>query len=57
MPILHCEHCHHEWETMKEKEKCDWCGGDSYILDLETPLSRFLKNKDELLKILKEIEI
>ena len=46
MPLLHCKKCHHEWETIKEKEKCDWCGGVSYILEKETQLSKFIKEFD-----------
>ena len=55
MPLLHCENCHHEWETIEEEEICDWCGGGSYILESETPLSKMIKNIDELIEKLKEI--
>ncbi len=36
---VHCNSCHHEWEcTDEDGRKCDWCGGESYILEDETPL-------------------
>jgi hypothetical protein len=41
MPLLHCNKCHHEWEAIVSGEKCDWCGGDSYILASSTPFERF----------------
>lgn len=42
MPLLHCTECHHEWESSEDEEECDWCGGDSYMLDKNTPLSLLL---------------
>jgi tRNA G26 N,N-dimethylase Trm1 len=46
MPLVHCNKCHHEWECATNSEsdrKCDWCGGDSYILTDDTPLSNMMK--------------
>jgi hypothetical protein len=42
MPYLHCKKCHHEWEGTNGSS-CSWCGGDSYILELETPLEKTIK--------------
>ena len=56
MPYLHCKNCHHEWESAEKGTKCDWCGGDSYVLEEETPLSKFLKwfDIEKLKEMLKE---
>ena len=43
MPLYHCKKCHHEWEAPQVTEDCDWCGGESYILQQETPLEEFIK--------------
>ena len=40
MPIYKCEVCHHEWEG--HNPKCDWCGGDSYILEEKTPVEKLV---------------
>lgn len=54
MPYVHCNECHHEWECAKGDEgKCDWCGGDFYILEDETPLSNMLKKVDVIAELLK----
>jgi len=53
MPLRHCNECHHEWEV--DREECDWCGGDSYILDEETPLSKMCKDPNKLIDIMKKI--
>ena len=40
--ILHCTKCHHEWETFdNDKEKCDWCGAESYVLTTKKPYDLF----------------
>jgi hypothetical protein len=36
MPLLHCQHCHHEWEGRRESV-CDWCGSSSFVLSETTP--------------------
>jgi len=42
MPYFHCQSCHHEWEGSEPEPgyvaECDWCGGDSYVLEAKTPL-------------------
>lgn len=43
MPLLHCYGCHHEWEGTN-KSKCDWCGGDSYVLEEVTPFELFVES-------------
>ena len=45
MPLLHCEDCHHEWEGSRDS-KCDWCGGESYVLEPQTSLERALSIHD-----------
>jgi len=55
MPYLGCDDCHHEWESGTgeyAQEKCDWCGGDSHMLEKKTPLEKM--NIDKILKILEE---
>jgi len=52
MPYRHCNKCHHEWEGGKDDEICDWCGGDSYILEDETPVEKMIKNIKEILPIM-----
>ena len=42
MPLLHCTRCHHEWEGSK-KSLCDWCGGDSRILQEESDFEKFVR--------------
>ena len=32
MFLLHCQKCHHEWESSKKEGTCDWCGAGSYLL-------------------------
>ncbi len=65
MPYYHCNKCHHEFEgypsdgykmeedgsILIDNPKCDWCDGDSYILEEETPLETMCKpeNMDKLL--------
>lgn len=36
MPYYHCKCCDHEWQS-DTKQLCDWCGGESFILEGETP--------------------
>ena len=45
MPLLHCKKCHHEWETIKKKERCSWCGGKSYVLTKYTSMQIMLKTQ------------
>jgi len=47
VPLLHCKKCHHEWEG-RENSKCDWCGGNSYILEEVTPFERSLESIREV---------
>jgi NAD-dependent SIR2 family protein deacetylase len=61
MPYFHCNSCHHEFEGYPEKKgaectnpKCDWCGGDSYILEEKTPLEKMCEG-DTIEKMLKEL--
>ena len=54
MIYVHCKGCDHEWECTnndKDSRICNWCGGDSYILEGEISTSEILKmvgitNKD-----------
>jgi len=48
MPYYHCKDCHHEWEGGDEDTTCNWCGGDSYILEKETPLEKMMKRIKEI---------
>jgi len=48
--ILHCKNCHHEWPSFDKEAKCNWCGGDSYILTEEKTW-----DYKKVLKILKKI--
>lgn len=70
MPYYHCMNCHHEFEhipdidyevekdwSIRLKEnmpKCDWCKGETYILEEKTPLERMCE-KDKLKKLLGEL--
>jgi hypothetical protein len=47
MPLFHCSKCHHEWEAVSKKSKCDWCGAEGVIIESSTPLERMLKYKLE----------
>lgn len=49
MPLYHCKDCHHEWEEIKRwrMPKCEWCGGDSYVLEEETPLEKMCNDLDK----------
>jgi hypothetical protein len=49
MPVLHCDRCHHEWETCASKELarlagCSWRGGGAYVLADDTPLERMVRD-------------
>ena len=51
---VHCNECQHEWEcTDEDGRKCDWCGGESYILEDETPLEKMLSINDVLVNLKK----
>lgn len=39
---LHCHDCHHEFHGY-QGERCDWCGGDSYVLEMESNFARFIR--------------
>ncbi len=45
MPLLKCGECHHEWESVRDDDLCDWCGAPSYVLEKETPLKKMLNDK------------
>ena len=56
MPYLGCKSCHHEWESGTgdyARKKCDWCGGDSYILEEKTPLEKM--DTKAILKVLEDL--
>ena len=55
MPYLGCKECHHELEGAKG-EKCDWCGGDTKVIEEETPLEKLCKDTDKVIDILKRIK-
>jgi len=40
MPLFKCKGCHHEWEG--NDPKCDWCGGDSYVLEEKTSVEKLV---------------
>lgn len=43
MPYVKCSNCHHEWESVDEEDKCDWCGAPiGKVLEKMTPLERML---------------
>jgi len=45
MPYVKCENCHHEWETVSLRSKCDWCGGKiGKVLEQKTPLERMMED-------------
>jgi len=53
--IMHCTSCHHEWVSMKEKDTCNWCGCEGYVLASENAMADIC-NKEffkELVKIVK----
>jgi len=53
---VHCNNCHHEWECTSEDEReCDWCGGESYILEDKTPLEKMTENVDNIMVRLKKL--
>lgn len=58
MLYVHCNDCHHEWEcTCEDERTCEWCGGYSYILEDNTPLSLLLcKNSSDVIKRLKRLK-
>jgi len=41
MPLMHCNDCHHEWDSTSDKSLCDWCGESGYILDPQSLLDKF----------------
>jgi len=43
MPYFKCNDCHHEWEGSNDMRKCDWCGGQSHILEEVTPFEKFVR--------------
>jgi len=43
MPLLHCKKCMHEWESVVQDSKCDWCGNSSYTLTDSTALEDLIK--------------
>jgi len=45
MPLFHCRRCHHEWEGIAGQVNCDWCGAYGYIIEEETVLEKFLKDR------------
>jgi len=49
MPLFHCKNCHHEWPSTF-KNSCDWCGGDSYILEEVTSFEEFINFLSENLE-------
>lgn len=55
MQLYKCVNCQHEWEGTYEHD-CEWCGGESYILDTITPLGAFVGNIDEILRDIKRSE-
>lgn len=50
MPLFHCIKCHHEWESVKTETKCEWCDGDSYMINEVTPLEKFISGVAELIR-------
>lgn len=59
MPLLHCSHCHHEYESYRkdwENDKCDWCGHLPYLIKEKTELELMVDNTDMLIEILKKIK-
>jgi len=48
MPLLHCESCHHEYESLDVNKLCDWCGAAGYILAEKTSMEKWL---EEMLKL------
>lgn len=36
---LHCRDCHHEWDSLKDEDICDWCGGGSIVLQIIQPIN------------------
>ncbi len=44
MPLFLCrnENCGHEWEG--RNNVCDWCGSDSYTLELTSALERSIRD-------------
>lgn len=34
MNLMHCTSCHHEWETGKDTDHCDWCHQPGHIIDV-----------------------
>ena len=46
MPLLKCRDCMHEWEG-KLNSICDWCGGNSRMLEKETPFEKCIKNHSD----------
>jgi len=47
---LHCDSCHHEWDSGEKMGKCDWCGGGSRIL------SEFTWKVDKIFEAITEME-
>jgi Zn finger protein HypA/HybF involved in hydrogenase expression len=45
--LLHCNKCHHEWESTTKEDRCSWCGATSYVLE---------KKKNWVSKILKLVD-
>jgi hypothetical protein len=42
MPLWHCNSCHHEWEGTEDRNVCDWCHDDGYIIEKVTQFERFV---------------
>lgn len=44
MPLLHCNHCHHEFEGNKT-DLCGWCDSPAHIIQEQTDLEKMLEEK------------
>lgn len=42
MPLMHCQSCHHEWESTMPESLCEWCGKAGYALKNKTELEEIL---------------
>lgn len=50
MPYWKCNSCHHEWEGIKSKNKCEWCGSEGHILEEKTPFEQTVESIDRFLR-------
>lgn len=47
MPLMHCNHCHHEFEG-STIDPCGWCNSPAHIIQEQTSFEKMLADKEFL---------